>query len=422
MSRMRFSLPAFGILLLSFPCNADDFALKNGDTVVFLGDSITAARTYGKLIENYTLLRYPDRKIRFINAGIGGDTAAGGLKRLERDVFSQGATVLTVAFGVNDIGWGTKADDEHKQAYLDGIRGIVEECKKRNVRVFICSAASTAEDPAKADTGYLQKMCDEGMALSKSLGGQSIDVQRTMRGIQKRVLEANKNIKDKSKGDSLHTTDGVHLNDLGQLAMAFAILKGLGAPAEISSASLDAAKKSTLEEKGCKIEAVEGSGKGIKFTRLDEGLPFNNGTFYALNYRYVPVPEDLNRYQLAVQNLEKGRYDLIVEGRLLGTYSAEQLAKGINISSATADAWHPGGPWEVQANMVKELTEARYHVGTAKSTVDTYLPKSPLAGELDPKVKRFDDEIVEMQRISAKPRPYRFEVRPAVDKTKALQK
>src|SRR5262245_26457594 len=70
-----------------------EFALRDGDTVVFLGDSITAARTYGKIVERYTLLRYPDRKVHFINAGWGGDTAAGGLGRLDRDVFARGATV-----------------------------------------------------------------------------------------------------------------------------------------------------------------------------------------------------------------------------------------------------------------------------------------------------------------------------------------
>jgi lysophospholipase L1-like esterase len=97
---------------------ADDYAIRDGDTVVFLGDSITAERTYGKIVEQYTLLRYPERRVRFINAGQGGDTAAGGLKRLERDVFAPGATLVTVAYGINDIGWGFKADDEHRQLYL----------------------------------------------------------------------------------------------------------------------------------------------------------------------------------------------------------------------------------------------------------------------------------------------------------------
>src|SRR4051794_30680476 len=48
--------------------SAADFALRDGDTVVFLGDSITAARTYGRIVENYTLLRFPGRKVHFLNA------------------------------------------------------------------------------------------------------------------------------------------------------------------------------------------------------------------------------------------------------------------------------------------------------------------------------------------------------------------
>src|SRR5215470_16756667 len=90
-------------ILMAAPVLAD-FAIRDGDTVVFLGDSITAARTYGKIIENYTLLRFPDRKVHFINAGWGGDTAAGGFKRLQTDVLDKGATLLTVAYGINDIG------------------------------------------------------------------------------------------------------------------------------------------------------------------------------------------------------------------------------------------------------------------------------------------------------------------------------
>lgn len=61
---MRWLL-SLSFALQSMPVFAQDFALRDGDTVVFLGDSITAARTYGKIIENYTILRFPERKIRF---------------------------------------------------------------------------------------------------------------------------------------------------------------------------------------------------------------------------------------------------------------------------------------------------------------------------------------------------------------------
>src|SRR6478609_1206750 len=123
------------ILTTVFLCLASfargDFALGDVDTVAFLGDSITAARGYTKIVEHYTLMRFPERKVHFVNAGQGGDTAAGCLQRLERDVFSQGATVVTVAFGINDIGWGTKANEQTKQRYLDGIREIIEKCRAR---------------------------------------------------------------------------------------------------------------------------------------------------------------------------------------------------------------------------------------------------------------------------------------------------
>jgi lysophospholipase L1-like esterase len=388
-----------------------DFALRDGDTVVFLGDSITAARTYGKLIEDYTLLRFPGRKVRFVNAGWGGDTAAGGLARLERDVFAHNPTVLTVAYGVNDIGWGMRADADHKKQYLDGVRGIVEACRKRDVRVYICSAAVTAEDPDKSEKGFLKTMCDEGMALSRELGGGAIDVQGAMRDIQRRIRAANKAGEDKAKQASLHVADGVHLNDVGQLAMAFAILKGLGAPAEVSSAVVDARDGSVREAKGCAVTAVTAKDGVVSFTRTDEGLPFNHGIFYALNYRFVPVPEELNRYRLGVTNLPKGRYDVTADGRGVGVYTAEQLAGGVNIASATTDAWQPGGPWDAQANLLRSLTDARHEVDQARVHSRIYLPDGP-SKEFGGQAQDFDGRIVAMQRAVAKPRPYAFVVKP----------
>ncbi|VTR96186.1 Lipolytic protein G-D-S-L family OS=Pedosphaera parvula (strain Ellin514) GN=Cflav_PD5311 PE=4 SV=1: Lipase_GDSL_2 [Gemmata massiliana] len=400
------------IALLPVPAiRADEFALRDGDTVVFLGDSITAAQTYGKIIENYTLLRYPDRKVRFVNAGVGGDTAAGGLKRLERDVLAHKPTVVTVAYGINDIGWGTKADAEHRKAYLDGIRGIVEACKKREVRVYICSAAATAEDPAKSEAGYLQKMCDDGMELSRSLGGHAIDVQRAMRGIQKSIWAANAKVADKAKHDTLHAPDGVHLNDLGQLAMAYAILKGLGASADVSAVTIDADGAKLGAAKGCAVKDLVSREGALEFTRLDEGLPFNYGIFYALSYRYVPVPSELNRYLLTVKSLPKDRYEVTADGRGLGVFTAEQLAGGVDLASATADPWQPGGPWNAQANALKALTDARYEVLSAGAQLRAAVPGAPVTGQLEKQSGEFDTKIVEMQRNVAKPQPYRFVVK-----------
>lgn len=407
---MRPATATLVLLTLTLPASAADFALRDGDTVVFLGDSITAARTCGKIVENYTLLRFPDRTVRFHNAGRGGDTAAGGLARLETDVFPRDPTVLLVTYGVNDIGWGLKADDDHRRKYLDGVRGIVEACRKRKVRVWVCSAAVTAADPEKSEDSFLQKMCDEGMSLAKEMGEHAIDVQRGMRAVQKRIAAANANVKDEKQKTTLHAADGVHLNDLGQLAMAFAILKGLDAPADVSSVRLDAKTTTVAEAVGCKVSDVKGEGGRLEFTRLDEGLPFNYGLFYALNFRFVPVPNELNRYLLRVENLPDGRYDVTADGRGVATFTAKQLAAGVNIASTTADAWQPGGPWNAQANVLQSLTDARHNLAVANVLARAYVP-GPTPAEMARDTVKTDEEIVALQRAAAKPRPYRFVIR-----------
>ena len=54
--------------------------------MVFLGDSITAARGCTKVVEHYTLMRFPQRQVRFINGGQGGDTASAAVGRLPYDI------------------------------------------------------------------------------------------------------------------------------------------------------------------------------------------------------------------------------------------------------------------------------------------------------------------------------------------------
>lgn len=397
--------------LLLITCARAEFALRDGDTVAFLGDSITAARGYTKVVEHYTLMRYPDRKVRFINAGVGGDTATKCLGRLDQDVFAKGATVVTVAFGINDIGWGTKADDEHKKLYLDGIRTIIERCREKNVRPIICSPAVTAEAPDTAGKGYLQTMTDEGLALAKSLGAETVDLQRGMREVQRRVLEHNANAKPEDQA-RLHVKDGIHLDDLGQVAMGYAMIKGLGAPEAVSSASVDFAQGKAVGE-NCSISEIRKSGNEIHFTRLDRGLPLNMGPFTLLQYRWVSLTDGLNRYMLSVKNLPQGEYEIRANGRSLGKSNADALAKGLNIASMTGNGWEPGGPWDCQSCVVKELVDARDKLAESRRLQSMFLAEP---GAVNPVVQRMngqEDTLVELQREAAKPVPYRFSITPA---------
>ncbi|MBK1882310.1 SGNH/GDSL hydrolase family protein [Luteolibacter pohnpeiensis] len=409
------SLRIVSLLVLVTPLARADYAFRDGDRVAFLGDSITAARGYTKIIEHYTLMRFPDRKITFVNAGVGGDTASGCLKRLDRDVFDRGATVVTVAFGINDIGWGTKADDEHRKAYLDGIRTIIARCKEHHVRPIICSAAITAEDPDTAEKGYLQGMMDEGLELARSLGAETVDVQRTMREIQRRVLNTNASKANAEEHDHLHIKDGIHLAELGDLAMAYSIIKGLGAPEEVSTATIDADTGKIVSSSGCKISEVAHQPGELEFTRLDEGLPVNFGPLSQLKYQWVPIPDGINGYRLKIANLAAGKYEIKAGGRPLGTASAQDLAAGINLSSMTGNGWEPGGPWDVQSNVEMQLVEARDRLFMAQHTEEQYPMEQPNLSEATKHIGALEKQLIENQREVAKPRPYHFVISKVAD-------
>ena len=71
------------------------------ETWVFLGDSITAADQYTRLVQQ-ALADAKKPLPAFVNAGKGGDTAAGMIKRLDRDVLSKKPTLVTLSAGIND--------------------------------------------------------------------------------------------------------------------------------------------------------------------------------------------------------------------------------------------------------------------------------------------------------------------------------
>ncbi|MDA1049786.1 MAG: hypothetical protein O3C40_04825 [Planctomycetota bacterium] len=71
-----------------------------------------------------------------------------------------------------------------------------------------------------------------------------------MRNNQRRVWAGNERVKNADKKTSKHAADGVHLNELGQLAMAVVILQGLGAPADVSAATIDFATASATDTAG----------------------------------------------------------------------------------------------------------------------------------------------------------------------------
>jgi acyl-CoA thioesterase-1 len=138
---------AAAIILTATAALSDEASANANDTkgrVVILGDSITAG--YGlRPAEAYPALL--QRKIgeaglsfAVVNAGVSGDTTAGGLRRINW-VLARGADVLVIALGGNDGLRGIPPDESRKN-----LLGMIQKARAKNPEVRVLLAGMKMPD------------------------------------------------------------------------------------------------------------------------------------------------------------------------------------------------------------------------------------------------------------------------------------
>lgn len=76
--------------------------LKDGDGIVFYGDSITHQRLYTQYLEDYFYTRFPTKRLRLHNAGVSGSVAWEAIERFEGDVAAYKPKYVMLLLGMND--------------------------------------------------------------------------------------------------------------------------------------------------------------------------------------------------------------------------------------------------------------------------------------------------------------------------------
>ena len=393
----------------------DRFHLRDGDTVVFYGDSITDSRQYTNFVETFVVTRYPGLKVRFVHSGWGGDRVSGGGggpidQRLQRDVIAYKPTVMTIMLGMND-GRYRAFDEAIFKEYARGFEHILDVMKQAAPGIRITLIQPSPFDDVTREPqfpgGYNEVLVRYGKYV-KELAGRN---QMTAADLNGPVVEALAKANRVDHELALRLIpDRVHPATGGHLLMAACLLKAWGAAPTVTAVEIDAASGAVREAKNTTVTNLK-AGKPVVWSQKDKALPMpvpmgDRGV--ALAVKSSDFIETLNQQTLKVTGLSGSSYKLKINGVDVGSFTAAQLASGLNLAELPT-------PMAKQAASVHALTVKRSNVhNTRWRSIQV-----PLQDESLPRIasvmKSLDAltaELAGKQRAAAQPAACAYELIP----------
>ena len=416
-----------------------DFPLKQGDTWVMAGDSITAQHLHSNYFEAFCFARYPQLKFVFRNSGVGGHTIPSTLARFDYDIAAWKPTVVSVELGMNDKG-GTPTDK-----FVANMTTMVERIRSVKARPIILSASPVNDGTTMANLGGNQRLHEYAVALKEFSTKEQIPYADQFHALVD-VWGLNKSketmagtilkLKQASADDALvgveHLRaflaaqaksplplvsmqgDAVHPGPPGQLMMAAALLKALGADGFVSSLTL-AADGKVVEAKGCKVDGLKAEAGRIEFDRLDERLPFPIPEDAQTVTAFYPTILDLSQYTLKVTGLKDGSYSMKINGIASATLTSKELANGVNLTALSPIAPATVNPITAQSRAILSAVANKENLVGQWRGQSKQASAPGAAPELQEKlalVTKTVEEADEKIRQAAKPQKLHFEIAP----------
>ena len=406
----------YGLSAITAVASAQEkFALKDGDRVVFYGDSITDQRLYTTFIETYVVTRFPKLNVSFVHSGWGGDRVTGGGGgpidvRLKRDVFAYKPTVMTIMLGMNDGSYRALDEDIFK-TYKKGYEHIIDEVKNAapDVRLTLIepSPFDDVTQPPKFEGGYngvLVHYAQFVKELAAQKHANAADLNTPVVAALEKAKATDAELAKKI------IPDRVHPGPSGHLLMAAALLKSWNAPAIVTAVELNAADKKIVAAQATKVTDFKAD-SGLTWTQQDQALPMPvdlNDSVMALAVGSSDFMESLDQETLKVTGLKESDYTLKIDGSEIGAFTREQLAKGINLASLAT-------PMAKQAADVHKLTLQHNDIHFARWRQVQLKAANATPASLQRALEALDDlegDLVKQQRAAAQPVLHRYELQP----------
>lgn len=412
---MKTAIRIFLVLAFLTACSPaqSTFSLKDGDRVVFFGDSITQQRLYTTFVESYVVTRFPKMNVTFVHSGWGGDRVTGGggggiQQRLERDVLAYKPSVVTIMLGMND-GRYRAMDEQIFDIYSSGYKNIVKRLKEGAPGVRILAIEPSPYDDVTRKPGFsggynavLLQYADfvKDLAAKENLG--VADLNRPVVAMLEKANASDPKLAQKI------LPDRVHPGASGHLIMAESLLKAWKAPEIVSLLEIDVAARKVSKTKNTSISG-ERFGGSIAWTQTDQSLPLAvdmSDPVMALAVNSSDFLEALDQQIVKVSGLSGGNHTLLIDGEEVVTRPAAEWAKGVNLAALKTPMW-------AQAARVHALTLRHNDIHFARWRTLQVPLEFEQPGSLDSALQALDTleaELVSKQRAMAQPKPHQFEL------------
>jgi lysophospholipase L1-like esterase len=341
---------SFALLLMSAAsgfCEGKALAepFKKNERIVFFGDSITHGGKSHMLVLLAQAVRHPGSNVMIMNGGISGDTAGGGLKRLDCDILSKNPDRVFIMFGMNDVGitnYNGKNDEKTKAArarslnrYKSNMEKCIEKLMAAGKKVVLITPTPYDEYTNQFNTNKFIGANEIGLAecaetvrvLAEKYKIRYIDFHKPLTGILKKGLGI------------FIRSDRVHPSSAGHAVMAAILLESLGEKPLRIRCEIDAVS-GKYTAKNVKITNLKTTPERVSFRYTPATLMFPLNANMKKAETIYPVAAAFNDEKLSVKKLAKGVYDINAEGCALGKFSSEQLATGLDMPYFKTPAYY----------------------------------------------------------------------------------
>lgn len=319
--------------------------LQDGDTLVFLGDSITHQCLYTQYVEDFFFTRYPDRNIHFHNAGVSGDKAADALRRFDDDVTALHPKYVTVLLGMND-GQYSDFTPEIFDAYQRDMTQVLEKIDSAGAKAVVLTPTPFDHHQLALrlkDPEYRFKDREFSPQYNSVLGFFSGWLRETAGQRRLPCIDLWGPLNDftfsarRTEPDFTLVPDAIHPGEAGQFIMAYSLLSQFSPDRKtVSSISLTKRGELWIATGGATAGAVSdlqplSDGSGVTFTHLSPALPWvvpDAGSEEKLKWESVKpaalgmalthAGHRLGSERLKISGLEPGLYEIRIDGQPIG--------------------------------------------------------------------------------------------------------